>query len=406
MSTPRSATAVATGALLTLAATVVAASGCTPTSSGSSAGGVGTSSGASSSSGARGSSSGGSGSSGGASSSGASSSGGVTTACVGTGSKAGKQPLDILIMLDRSPSMADVPGSASASKWQAVSSAIDTFLGQPLDATSVGLAYFPIAATPSWNDPTSFTGVSCKAADYAAPVVEIGPIAGTGARIRASITSQDPKQQNGTPTSAALQGALEHARSWAVQAGNAGHAVVVLLATDGEPTTCETDLAKIDAVAAAGPGGTPALRTFVIGVGDLKANLDGIAKAGGTTAAFIVDPDGNVGAQFLEALNEIRNQAVGCSYAIPAAPSGQALDFDRVNVAYQPGGAGTAIEFARVAGASACGTRPDAWHYDAPPSSTTAPAGIVLCPSTCDTVKGDAAASVQLVLGCRSTGEW
>jgi hypothetical protein len=298
-------------------------------------------------------------------------------------------------MLDRSFSMDEDVGGGTTTKWAAVSSALTSFVGQSLQGTSVGLQYFP---QTDWSAPE---GNSCDAAKYAAPEVEIGPLGQTATSIVASINRQT--RLSGTPTSAALQGALDHARAWAAAASNASHSVVVVLATDGDPTTCDTDLGRIGAMAAAGVSASPSVRTFVIGVGDLRANLDGLARAGGTTSAFIVDTSGSVGSQFLKALNDIRAKAAGCSYVIPSPPPGQKIDYGQVNVDYQAGG-GSVLPFARVASAAACGTRTSAWYYD----DAAAPTRIVLCPGACATVEADTAASVQVVVGCSTVleGEW
>lgn len=334
-----------------------------------------------------------SGSSSGGSSGSNSSSGG--SQCVGTSSKAQLQALDIYIMLDRSLSMEDAVGTST--KWAAVSSALSSFVGQPMDGTSVGLQYFP------QEDLTSWEGNACAASAYATPEVEIGPLSTTASLIRSSIASQQ-QLQSGTPTTPALQGALDHARAWASDASHGGHAVVVVLATDGEPTTCRSTIDQARAAAAAAVAATPSVRTFVIGLGNLT-NLNGIAAAGGTTSAFILDTSGSVSADFLKALNAIRTQAVGCSYVIPAPPSGQTLDYGLVNVEYQRGGTGATTSFVEVADASKCGTRTSAWYYD----DNAAPTSILLCPSTCAAVEADPAASVRIVLGCgtiRDGTEW
>ena len=54
---------------------------------------------------------------------------------------------------------------------------------------------------------------------------------------------------------------------------------------------------------------TGADATFVIGVGPSLSALNGIAAAGGTTSAFLVDTSANVNQQFLDAMNAIRNSA-------------------------------------------------------------------------------------------------
>jgi hypothetical protein len=326
-------------------------------------------------------------------------------------------------MLDRSGSMKDPTGTGSLTKWEAVTAALSSFVGQPLADTSVGLQYFGLpgmecsATTKCSTDADcGYCGgsclsllqrcigepgaSSCSAADYSKPEVEIGPIAQTGPQIRTSMAAQTPSTD--TPTSAALQGAVDHARAWAADVAHAGHAVLVVLATDGAPTWCDENLDHIDAIAASGLSASPSIRTFVIGVGDLRSNLDGIAKAGGTGAAYIVDTGSNVTDEFLKALNDIRGKTVGCSYAIPAPPAGQKLDYGLVNVTYTPGSGGAAITLGKVANPTACGTSAHAWHYD----DEVTHGSIVLCPSTCATVEADAAARVDIVLGCETTGEW
>lgn len=391
--TPWSPTASLTLALVTtLALGTLAASACGvgEGKTGARIGGSSSSGGASSgSSGSSGRSSGGSGS---GSSSGSPSSSG-SDQCAGTSSTATPQSVAIYIMMDRSASMDEAAGTST--KWEAVTSALSAFVGQPLDGTAVGLQYFPLAATS-----TPAGRVSCTAADYATPEVEIGPITQTGAKVTASMGSQT--RGSGTPTSAALQGAIEHSRAWLQSQSGANYAAVVVLATDGEPTQCEQNLARIEAIAAAGLSGTPSIRTFVIGVGRSLTNLNGIAKAGGTTSAFLVDTGAGASDQFLKALNDIRGGAVRCSYVIPAPPAGEVLDPAKVNVEYQPGG-GAAVTFGQVASAGDCGTKTSAWYYDNP----AAPTAIHLCADTCTAVEADKAATVRIVLGCKTRGgEW
>jgi hypothetical protein len=420
-------TAPITTTLATLAAAALLAQGCdsgaqgtvrrAPSSSGSS--GSASSSGGPSSSG---SSSSGASSSGATSSSSGGTSSGAASACAGQSFNGQRQPLDLYVMLDRSGSMKEYPAGEQSNKWQSVTAALSSFVQQPLEGTSVGLQYFGVPAASCGSTtctrssdcdacggtcqagscrPNYQRGAdSCSAADYAKPEVDIGPLTKTAPLITASMARQDPS--TGTPTSAALQGAVDHARAWASAAQNAGHAVLVVLATDGDPTECDTDLDHINAIAAGGLSASPSVRTFVIGVGVLKENLDGIAKAGGSGAAYIVSTGSSVTDQFLKALNDIRGKTVGCSYAIPAPPAGQKLDFGLVNVEYQPGGGGAKVTLGKTANAGSCGASTHAWYYD----DAAAPRSIVLCPSTCSTVEADATASVKIVLGCQSTGEW
>src|SRR5262249_28066073 len=141
-----------------------------------------------------------------------------------------------------------------------------------------------------------------------------------------------------TPTSAALTGGLAYTKGFA--SANAGHAVVLVLATDGLPTRCPPyDGAGIAGIAG---GGLPAVKTFVIGVFATgfaaagKANLDAIAKAGGTNQALIVSTSGNVTADFQKAMDQIRGAALPCDYKIPTPASGTP-DFGHLNVKFTKG---------------------------------------------------------------------
>jgi hypothetical protein len=338
--------------------------------------------------------------------------------CAGSTVTAQQIPLDLFVMLDKSSSMTDAV--TGGTKWTAVTAALNAFLGQPgLDGVSVGLGYFGVptnscavftcmkdadcgpaacggclGASPG-NPGICFgalsAGDSCTAADYAHAAVEIAPLAVSAPAISASIAMTQPTTS--TPTSAALQGAIDHAKSWA--STHAGDATAVILATDGDPTECDTDLTHIDAIAAAGLAGTPKIPTFVIGVGPLAAALNGIAAAGGTTSAFLVDTGGNVNAQFLAAMNQIRHAALGCQYQIPLPTSG-VPNYQQVNVNYTPGAGGATVTFPYVPSAAACPAGGNAWYYDNP----AAPTQIILCPSTCATVEGDAAATLAITLGC------
>jgi hypothetical protein len=301
-------------------------------------------------------------------------------ACAAETTRAQQLPLDMYIMLDKSGSMDDdVQGGT---KWTVVRNALAQFLSQPtLTGVSVGLQYFPLG-----ND-------SCTAATYAAPDVEIAALPGVGSAIATSLVAHSPG--GNTPTSAALQGAINHCKTWGT--AHPDDVVIVVLATDGQPTACDTSIANIAAIAQAGVNGTPKVLTFVIGVGSALTNLNQIAAGGGTTQAFIVDTNGNVGQQFLDALNVIRGTALGCVYKLPS-PDGGTPDYDKVNVQYTPGGSSTGQMLPRVSGQAACPASGDAWYYDNP----TAPTQIILCPATCDKVRADSTGAVDVLLGCKT----
>ena len=339
--------------------------------------------------------------------------------CASDTRQAEKIPLDMYMMLDQSGSMSDAVQGGT--KWSAVSGAIGAFVQQP-PAVGMGVAlqYFPIdsAGCPSTcsSDPDcgacgpcfvvfpGFPGVclngggdSCNAADYAAPEVAMQTLPGAGnAAVNAVLSSLAQHGPTGsTPTSAALQGAVDYAKSWA--GAHVDHVTIVVLATDGDPTECDTDLGHIDNIAAAAANSSPAVLTFVIGVGSSLTALNQLAAAGGTGQAFLVDTGQNVNQQFLDALNVIQGQALGCNYTIPQPAEGQ-LDYDKVNVSYTPGGSNVAETFPKVSGPGDCPPSGDGWYYD----DNLAPTQIILCNGTCTKVAADSTGKIEIVLGCDS----
>lgn len=336
--------------------------------------------------------------------------------CAGTLSDAKQRPLDMYIMLDQS-------GSMDGNRWTSVTNALKNFIAQPsVSGVGVGIQFFPTlppGVDPSCQQMTvpfcqkdadcgacgpcelmfgfgTCKGVdnadSCSAADYAAPAVEIAPLPGVAAAIKASIDAHGPT--GGTPTAPALQGAISHAKEWAT--AHPGHSTIVVLASDGEPQECSpTDIASIAAIAASGLSGTPSIKTFVIGVGSSVAALNQLAVAGGTDAAFFVDDGSNVNQAFLDAMNAIRGSALSCSYFIPKPDDGKEVDFGRVNVLYTPQGAEPTY-INKVGGAADCVAAGNGWYYDDPVN----PTGIIVCPATCETFQGDTTGRVEVQSGC------
>jgi len=339
--------------------------------------------------------------------------------------KAQSTPLDLYIMLDQSGSMADeVAGGVM--KWTAVTNAIEAFVNSP-DATGVGVGIQYFAVPPGGSNGCPVTcklntdcpdgcgecwhyggveighcwnsvqpgggGESCDAADYAVPEVEIGVLPENAQNIVDSMALHQPS--TGTPTSAALAGAIEHAKDWAKLRPT--HTVVDVLATDGDPTSCDTSIPDIEAIAEDGATQKPAVRTFVIGVGSSTSNLNGIAAAGGTQHAYIVDTNADTNAQFLAALDDIRHVALACSFVIPLPSTGNP-DYSSINVQYSPGDGSTPEVLMEVPDVVHCPMVGNAWYYDNPKKPTE----IILCKATCDKISGDKLGQVDVVLGCKS----
>ncbi|MBX3184139.1 MAG: VWA domain-containing protein [Polyangiaceae bacterium] len=317
-------------------------------------------------------------------------------------------PLDIFLLLDRSGSMRD------SGKWSAVTNSVNSFLSSvPGSGVSVGISFFPVPWSTNPNlpapcDPAVGCGAygpclpiiqachlgagddSCVSVDYTQPRVPLTELPAAAGLIQSAMAAESP-DGNTTPVQPALQGAHDYARVVAEQRPD--HQVVVVLATDGEPTGCSANsISGAASVAAAANSATPSVKTFVIGIGDLSA-LNTIAASGGTGSAFIVS-SGNAGQGFLDAMNEIRG-ALTCQFKIPNPTTGEP-NKDLVNVGLTEPGKDQAI-IPRVNGPGACAGQPG-WYYDNPSD----PSQILLCPSSCDLVEFGGGVVVDVMIGCDS----
>ncbi|MBW2536728.1 MAG: hypothetical protein JRI55_34905 [Deltaproteobacteria bacterium] len=341
---------------------------------------------------------------------------GGNEACVAESFPGELAPLDLYIMLDKSGSMDD------SGKWANVTSAIQTFVNaSESDGMGVGLQFFPVPPNPPFTLPWTCSDAtdcgpnaiygpcmqamcilqpqqlccagnmapdtSCITADYSDAAVAIGELPGAASGLLSAISAESP-EGDATPTLFAMEGAAAYATQWA--ADHPTHLTYIVFATDGEPTGCTgpqiaNPVNTVDAAAAAAQAaanGSPAVPTFVIGVGSELGALNQIAVAGGTNQAYLVDV-GNATQQFMAALMEIRAMGV-CVFQIPTPEGGQQVDYDRVNVALvDPDNPADRVTLAYVGDISGCHPTEGGWYYD----NVAAPTKILLCPSSCEHVR-------------------
>jgi hypothetical protein len=243
----------------------------------------------------------------------------------------------------------------------------------------------------------------CEAGPYTTPAVEVATLPGASNALAASLTAK--QAEGGTPTSAALQGAIAHAQALAK---GSGHRVVVVLATDGFPSEClPVTIPDIAKIAATGLAGTPSISTFAIGVFAMEeaaaaqTNLDTIAAAGGTKQSFVINVQQDVTQAFLTALNAVRTAALSCEFKVPAPAAGATLDYYKVNVQYTSG-AGQTVTIGNVASKAACNATKGGWYYDVDPATGARPSNISICDTSCTQLRGDAAGRVDVLLGCKT----
>jgi hypothetical protein len=325
------------------------------------------------------------------------------TACTSTSANGEPTPVDLYFMVDITGSMncpvpdggmvCDMPNGPPASgdsRWTVVSAALKAFIADPANQSlGVGMRFFPVAGGS--GGPGGNNGAACNANSYAMPNVEIGPLSTTSTPLTTAINMQTPN--GSTPTVPSLTAALDHAATWAK--ANPTHRVAVVYATDGQPNGCgaTNTVQQAAAVALKAALGTPAIPTYVLGVGPSLDNLNTIAENGGTKAAFLVDTSGNAAAQLSAALAAIRSTtALDCTYTVPAPPAGQTLDPSRVNITYT-NGSGTVTPVLQDPPGTSCDAG-SGWQYSADGKT------INLCGKACNDVKADKDGKINVLFGC------
>jgi hypothetical protein len=277
---------------------------------------------------------------------------------------------------------------------------------------------FELGACEALTSSSCLASDDCVASDYQKPAVAIAPLPGNASAIAMSLAAHEPL--GNTPTQAALQGVIAGAEAFA--SANPGHTVVVVLATDGQPdeiadntnactspATAAAADTQVAQVATAGLGSNPSIKTFGIGVftpSDIASGtmtLDQLAVAGGTTTPFIIGTAGamnNVEQLFSSALTSIRGASLPCNYQVPVPATGDP-DFSKINVQYTAAdGAVSVVPYVESAGS--CDSTVGGWYYNVDPLDGGVPTTIDMCPTSCETLKGDAGGRVDIALGCKT----
>jgi hypothetical protein len=270
-------------------------------------------------------------------------------------------------------------------RWQALQAAVQDFATSSNgDDIRAGIGFFGVTGG---NDDE----IDCNTSKYSTPAVEIGDLADVGDDLVAAMAKMKPGGL--TPAGPALSGALEYASGWA--ADNVGRATAVVLVSDGYPTQCQPQsVAALADIAQLAHESAPYVRTYVIGLGG-DFNLDAIALAGGTHAAFLVD-EADFSGSFSRALHNVANTKIACEYALPPPPDGsQNLDLTKVQVTYSTAGDETTEEIPQLTSINGCANSDNGgWYYD----SLENPMSILVCPCTCSRFE---AGRVDVRVGCR-----
>jgi hypothetical protein len=306
---------------------------------------------------------------------------GVT--CVAEQVKAEAVPLAMIVLIDRS-------GSMSGEKWAAASKAVRAFADRAeVVGMKMGLQFFPPLTA----------GDECNGSLYKNLAVPINVLPDNVIPIQQKLLASDANG-GGTPMRSGLEGSIASMREFLE--ANPLNAGAVILVTDGDPTSCG-NVSAVASAAAGGakpPAGARAVTTFAVGMdGATFGNLDQIASAGGGfPTAFNVGVGAAAQQGLVDALEKVRTSALGCEYALPLPPPEKGiLDLDSVVFELTPGKNDPKVAVHRVADQAACGDTTGGFYYDDPKT----PKRVILCPATCETVRGGTAdAKVELAFGC------
>ncbi|MEA2748986.1 MAG: hypothetical protein QOI41_3129 [Myxococcales bacterium] len=319
---------------------------------------------------------------------------GTASACVSEVASAELAPTNLVIIYDKSGSMGDAAtGFDPAMKWLPVGAGMKEFFADAYSKTlRASLQFFPL------DDDTIAT--TCAYA-YGTPKVAL-----TSAADPAFTQAIDAtRPSGGTPTLPALQGGIAYAKQIATD--RPGDKTAVVLVTDGEPGfwdaaqnafvpgCVDNDVAHAALAAKTAFEASPAVPTYVVGVGSKLDSLNAIASAGGTSAAVIVDTADPVKtkADIVSALAAIRKTEVSCDFSIPPSPAGQELDPYAVNVVLQQSdGSEKVLGYSKT-----CETN-DGWRYD----DVAQPTRILLCATACADARTASLGKVSIAYGCKT----
>jgi len=292
---------------------------------------------------------------------------------------------DILMVLDRSGSMIDIPDGAPAgsttTKWQIVVPSLEAVVTATQSSISWGMKSFPEAYTDSLDD----------CAGGVTGIVDVKVAAMDGTQMNGAITALTPAGK-GTPTGDAINSAVTYMGTLTDT-----NPKYLLLATDGEPTCVGTSKdstnagpAAVTAIANALKAGFP---TFVVGIATTKTTanteLTAMSKAGGEPIP-VTNPLAhnyylaNDATTLVSAMQAITGQISTCLF--PLSPPPPVLN-DATKVGVYLGSTTNKIPYDA--------SKSSGWAYtDATDSA------IEVYGSYCDMIQTAGAGQVQIIYGC------
>lgn len=293
-------------------------------------------------------------------------------------------PVNMFYVLDNSISM------SWGGIWNPAKDATISFLQDP------GSDFLNVTLRTYGDDPTNGCNrFSCSEAACADPVAPIDSLSDAAHQATLVDFINNVGFEWGTPHIASLGGATSWATAYSA-ANPGGQEVVVYVSDGGSLGTCTYDGTQStrDQVAAKAATALAAEGVLTYAVALPGADtylLNEIAVQGGT-ALFDLTGSMDVDADLTSALQSIQSSLLNCNITIPNA--GQ-VDPNNIQADYLAGGV-TSTPLTEVADVNACTGASDEFYLDDP----VAPTEVIMCPNTCDVVRADPQAVVEILGGC------
>jgi hypothetical protein len=341
-------------------------------------------------------------------------------ACAGWVGEGENLPAILQLVVDVSGSMEEDAPGGGGSKWDVTREALrDALVALPASA-AVGVLYYPNRNNELSTEPRDVD--ECVNVDAMIPIDLLGA-QGSGHRDNLDESLDDANTGSYTPTHDAYKYALENG----LQPYNSQANKFMLLITDGAPTMALQCIGEegdgggmgmgggnivdqptapiVDEVAGAMAAG---VRTFIIGSPGSEVSSNGddkrpwmseAAQVGGTAAAgcstngpnfchmdMTQEPD--FAAALVAGLGAVVGQIIDqCEFSFPTPPPGETIDPEKTTLIVQTSSG------AKVVMPDNQGDCSEGWQL-------TMAGRIQLCPASCEELKTDPTATVQLLFGC------
>jgi hypothetical protein len=328
--------------------------------------------------------------------------------CTGWAAEGESLPATLQLVVDASSSMLNQAPGSQLTKWDVTRDALSRAIDELPGSVSVGMLHYPNLET--------IDGVECVNEQAMTPIDTLGN-AGSNHRQVLSDSLSNAVTNSGTPTYEAYKTALEGSLEPYPGANR-----FMLLITDGAPTIdvgCvfgvgNGDLVDVptepivDAIRQANED--HGIRTFIIGSpgseessntgGDMRGWLSQAAIVGGTdtpgcsaNGPDFCHMDMTQDADFARSLNEglasVVSQIIdACTFAVPDAPEDKTIDPNETNLVITWGSGESTLLLP-----DADGECDEGWRFNDSGQ-------IELCDASCEDVKVDDQARIQLTFGC------